>query len=95
MIRDQPERREDDRPFPGPERRLSRREEVEAWWFFVARILAFMLGAIIVGFNLVVDSPEGVRLWLAILIGVGLMWPIVGPGVTQAVSVMRGADRGD
>lgn len=88
------ERRREDQPFPGPERRLSRREEVEEWWFLVARVLAFILGLVIVGFNLIVDKPEGSRLWLALLIGVGLMWPIVGPGVTQAFAVLRGGDRG-
>lgn len=90
-----PERRTEDRPFPGPERRLSRREELEQWWFLVARILAFMFGLIVLAFNLVVDKPEGMRLLLAVVIGAGLMWPIVGPGVTQAFAVLRGGgDRG-
>ena len=84
------ERRSRDEPYAGPEKRGNRREEIEAWWFLIARMLAFALGFVILTITLLVAEVEGGQFYITLTIAVGLMWPIIGPGVTQAFAILRG-----
>lgn len=87
------ERRQREEPFSGPERR-SRIEDVEAWWFLVARILAFFLGLSILGATaLLSDVPTLTEKLFWATIAIGLMWPVVGAGVAQAFQTLRGRPR--
>jgi hypothetical protein len=84
-----PERRQSDEPFEGDEQR-GRLEEVEAWWALVARILAFFLGAVIFTVQALFSPQEFTEKLFWATIAVGLMWPVVGPGVMAALRTVRG-----
>lgn len=64
-----------------------RREELEAWWAFVARVLAFFLGAAILGWQAFAEDAD--RLYL-ILAAIGLMGPAVAQATAQVLSSVRG-----
>jgi hypothetical protein len=68
--------------------------EIEAWWALVARVLAFFLGALLIGYEAVfgaADNPQ-VRTIL-IITGVALIGPVVAASVTSMLSAMRGRTR--
>lgn len=85
-----PERRQSDEPFEGPEKR-GRLEEVEAWGFLVARILAFYLGLVVFTVQALFSQADFTEKLFWATIAIGLMWPVVGPGVLAAFRAMRGA----
>lgn len=76
-------------PTPGDKWRL----QVEAWWALIVRILAFFLGAVIVGYQALSNVSNG-NSWLIevvlILVGVGLMGPVIVPSVVQMLIAARG-----
>jgi hypothetical protein len=63
-----------------------RRDEWEAWWALFARIIAFFLGATILGYETVTG---GNRLYI-IVTGAGLC----GPVIAQSIATIFGAIRG-
>jgi cell shape-determining protein MreD len=83
------ERRKTNEPFKGPERR-GWLEEVEAWWILVARILSFFLGGVIFAVQALVSQEDFTEKLFWATIAVGLMWPVVGPGVMAALRTVRG-----
>lgn len=67
-----------------------RLDQAEAIWSFLARMVAFIFGMVLIGFT-VAFSTAGDTLKLAfLLVGVGCMWPVIGAGVLQAAAVLRG-----
>lgn len=65
----------------------ARRASIEAWWALVARILAFVLGSMILCFQAFVvnfDRP------ILLLVATGLMGPTVAASVAQLLSAWRG-----
>jgi hypothetical protein len=71
----------------GPDNGQHRRDEIEAWWALVSRILAFVLGAIILLYETALDPG---RTQILILVAAGLMGPMVAAGVAQVIQAMRG-----
>jgi hypothetical protein len=71
-------------PHPTPQ---GRREELEAWWAFVARVLAFFLGAAILSHQAFFASTD--RLYI-IVAAIGLMGPAVAQAVAQVLQSLRG-----
>lgn len=65
----------------------NQRAELEAWWAFLARILAFFLGGGILAWQTVSETSD--RLYL-IVAAIGLM----GPTVAQSVAVVLAALKG-
>lgn len=64
----------------------ARLDELEAWWAFVARVLAFFLGAAILSHQAFVAHAD--RLYL-IVAAIGLMGPAVASAVSQVLASMR------
>lgn len=60
-----------------------RRQEIEAWWALISRVLAFLLGALILLYETV--SEMGDRPIL-LLIAAGLMGPMAAAGVAQVLA---------
>ena len=71
----------------GEQERRERREDLEAWWGFISRILAFMLGVTIIVTQVVL--PEHKLDWLEVLIAAPLMGPAVVQGVAQILVAAR------
>jgi hypothetical protein len=77
-----------------PDRRgAERREELEAWWALVARILAFFLGSFVLVVALLSDGDSLVKLGFG-AIGVGLMGPVIASTVAQVLLTVRGGGGG-
>jgi hypothetical protein len=68
-----------------------RRDEIEAWWALVARILAFFLGATILGFQSFFATDD--RLWITVA-GIGLCGPTVAVSVATVLASLRGSGKG-
>lgn len=66
----------------------ARRKEIEAWWALIARILAFFLGAVILGYQAFSSTEDATVLTL---VASGLMGPMVAAGVAQVLSSWRGS----
>lgn len=66
---------------------MNRREEIEAWWALIARVLAFFLGAGILTWQTVLEDQN--RLYL-IVAGVGLCGPVVAQSVATVFASIRG-----
>lgn len=64
----------------------ARRAELEAWWALLARVLSFLLGAGILGWQTVFEANE--RLYLTVA-GVGLCGPVVAQSVATVFSAIR------
>lgn len=63
-----------------------RRDEIEAWWALIARILAFFLGALILLYQTFFETSD--RL-LLIAAAAGLMGPMVAAGMAQVIAAAR------
>jgi hypothetical protein len=64
----------------------TRRDELEAWWAFAARVLAFFLGGTILTHEML---AVGSRVYL-IVAGVGLCGPVVAQSVATVFASIRG-----
>lgn len=84
MDRDPQMPRSDQRGLEEQENRL---EAYEAWWAFIARVLAFVLGAFGFGFEVAID--QGQRFYIVI----GSL-ALMGPVVAQAAATMFASVRG-
>jgi hypothetical protein len=69
---------------------LGRRESAEAWWAFVARVLAFLVGVFILGYQTVFEESD--RLYLTVA-AVGLCGPVVAQSVATVFASLRGNAR--
>lgn len=69
---------------------MNRREELEAWWALIARVLAFFLGGSILTWQTVFESED--RLYL-IVAGVGLCGPVVAQSVATVFASIRGGGK--
>lgn len=64
-----------------------RLEDAEAWWAFTARVLSFLLGCAILGWQTVLEDTD--RLYLTVA-GVGLCGPVVAQSVATVFAGIRG-----
>lgn len=64
-----------------------RRREIEAWWALVARILAFILGALILAWQTLVGQTSNPLPWL---VGASLLGPVVAASLAQILAAWRG-----
>lgn len=69
-----------------------RRAAAEAWWAFLARILAFFLGGGILVWQAAFEQSD--RLYL-IVAAIGLMGPTVAQSVATVFASLRGAGAKD
>jgi len=71
----------------GPSPADKRRQEVEAWWFLIVRVLSFVLGAVIlIGLVFFVEDRP-VYAWLS---GIALCGPTVAASVATMLESVRG-----
>jgi hypothetical protein len=71
----------------GNDARVNRRDEIEAWWALIARILSFIVGVtILLGQAFFVTNPA-VAVTVA---GIGLCGPYVAASVATVFVSMRG-----
>jgi hypothetical protein len=66
----------------------SRRDEIEAWWALISRVLAFLLGGLILGYETIFEQSDRPIL---LLVAAGLMGPMVAAGVAQVLAAWKGA----
>lgn len=64
-----------------------RREEIEAWWYFIARMIAFFFGMFLIYQE--AGPPPGVEVWIVVA-GIGCMGPTVATAVATVVEAARG-----
>jgi hypothetical protein len=59
---------------------------MEAWWAFIARVLAFLLGGAILTWQTVFEDADRIYLIIA---GLGLCGPVVAQSVAQMFAAIR------
>lgn len=74
------------------DRAPQRRENVEAWWPLIARILGFFFGAWLIYLQATAPNPPGAQEWI-VLAGIGCMGPTVASAVATVVEAARGSRR--
>lgn len=65
---------------------MNRREEVEAWWALIARVVAFAAGLTM----LLVETLSGGNRLYIIVAGIGLCGPVVAQSVATVFASIRG-----
>lgn len=65
-----------------------RREEAEAWWYFIARMIAFFFGMYLIYKES--QPPPGVE-WAIVVAGIGCMGPTVATAVATVLEAARGS----
>lgn len=65
-----------------------RREEAEAWWYFIARMIAFFFGMYLLWQE--AGPPPGVEVWI-IVASIGCMGPTVATAVATVLEAARGS----
>lgn len=78
-----------------PRGRQSQRDEIEAWWALITRILAFLLGVLIAVTQALVASSQPTEVRLALLVlAASLMGPVIAANAARILAAWRGTDGG-
>lgn len=64
-----------------------RREEAEAWWYFIARMIAFFFGMYLLWKE--AQPPPGVE-WAIVVAAIGCMGPTVANSAAAVLEAARG-----